>query len=73
MYCIIFHTMLYIPVLLLLNKLSFIHSFIVAHLVRREGIPPVKWRPLSDRACTSGALWRIGSALEAASGGYVVY
>jgi len=26
MYCIIFHTMLYIPVLLLLNKLSFIHS-----------------------------------------------
>ena len=29
MYCIIFHTMLYIPVLLLLNKHSFIHhSFI---------------------------------------------
>ena len=26
MYCIIFHTMLYIPVLLLLNKHSFIHS-----------------------------------------------
>ena len=25
MYCIIFHTMLYIPVLLLLNKHSFIH------------------------------------------------
>ena len=28
MYCIIFHTTLYIPVLLLLNKLSFIHSYI---------------------------------------------
>ena len=28
MYCIIFHNMLYIPVLLLLNKHSFIHSYV---------------------------------------------
>ena len=39
MYYIIFHATLYIPVLLLLNKLSFIHSFIeLAIYCLRAGI-----------------------------------
>ena len=33
------------------------------------GIPPVKWRHLADRACTSGAIWWIDHTLVAPHGG----
>ena len=32
------------------------------------GIPPVKWRPLADRSCNSGAIWRIDHVLVAPPG-----
>ena len=35
------------------------------------GIPPVKWRHLANRSCTSGAIRRIYSALAALPGGQV--
>ena len=35
------------------------------------GIPPVKCRPLADKSCTSGAIWRIDHALVAPPGGQV--
>ena len=35
------------------------------------GIPPVKWRPLVDKSCTSGAIWRIDNTLVAPPGGQV--
>ena len=45
---------------------------IVRHLERSGGIPPaVKWRPLADMACSSGAIWRIYHALVAPPGGQV--
>ena len=42
MYCIIFHTMLYIPVLLLLNKHSFIHSLSTRPSTRPLGLALAK-------------------------------
>ena len=35
------------------------------------GIPPVKWRPLADKSCTNGAIWRTYHALVAPPGGQV--
>ena len=35
------------------------------------GIPPVKWRHLANRSCTSGAIRRIDSTLVALPGGHV--
>ena len=35
------------------------------------GITPVKYRPLEDKSCTSGAIWRIDHTLVAPPGGQV--
>ena len=35
------------------------------------GIPPVKWRPLADRSCSNGAIWRIDHALAVPPGDQV--
>ena len=43
----------------------------MVRLARRGGIPPVKWRHLADRSCTSVAIRRIEHALVAPPGGQV--